>query len=37
MSLLPIPAPFQHADDYLFETKLELYVFHPKYRNDNNG
>ncbi|UDM06387.1 transposase [Halomonas sp. NyZ770] len=31
------PGTFEHAVHYLIEYKLDLSVFHPKYRNDATG
>ncbi|QCF24834.1 transposase [Hydrocarboniclastica marina] len=31
------PGTFEHAVHYLIEHKLDLSVFHPKYRNDDTG
>jgi transposase len=31
------PGTFEHAVHYLIEHKLDLTVFHPKYRNDDTG
>lgn len=31
------PGAFKHAVQYLIEHKLDLSVFHPKYRNDATG
>ncbi|WP_447927838.1 transposase [Vreelandella sp. EE27] len=31
------PGTFEHAGHYLIEHKLDLSVFHPKYRNDATG
>jgi hypothetical protein len=31
------PGTFEHAVHYLIEYKLDLSVFHPKYRNDDTG
>lgn len=31
------PGTFEHAIHYLIEHKLDLSVFHPKYRNEDNG
>jgi transposase len=31
------PGTFEHAIHYLIEHKLDLSVFHPKYRNDDTG
>jgi hypothetical protein len=31
------PGTFEHAVHYLSEHKLDLSVFHPKYRNDDTG
>jgi len=31
------PGTFEHAVHYLIEHKLDLSVFHPKYRNDATG
>ena len=31
------PGTFEHAVHYLIEHKLDLSLFHPKYRNDDNG
>nr|WP_261377993.1 transposase [Halomonas titanicae] len=31
------PGTFEHAVHYLIERKLDLSVFHPKYRNDATG
>jgi len=33
----PQPGTFEHAVHYLIEHKLDLSVFHPKYRNDATG
>ncbi len=31
------PGTFEHAVHYLIEHKLDLSVFHPKYRNEDTG
>ena len=31
------PGTFEHAIHYLIEHKLDLSVFHPKYRNEDTG
>lgn len=31
------PGTFEHAVHYLIEHKLDLSVFHPRYRNDDTG
>jgi hypothetical protein len=31
------PGTFVHAVYYLIEHKLDLSIFHPKYRNDDTG
>jgi transposase len=31
------PGTFEHAVHYLIEHKLDLSIFHPKYRNDDTG
>jgi hypothetical protein len=31
------PCTFEHAVHYLIEHKLDLSVFHPKYRNEDTG
>ncbi len=33
----PQPGTFEHTFHYLIEHKLDLSVFHPKYRNDDTG
>jgi transposase len=31
------PGTFEHAIHYLIEHRLDLSIFHPKYRNDDTG
>ena len=31
------PGTFEHAVHYLIEHKLDLSVFHPRYRNEDTG
>ena len=33
----PQPGTFEHAVHYLIDHKLDLSVFHPKYRNEDTG